>query len=44
MKELSALTAKLEADYVAKLDKLGLPGKQVIADFRAEVAKVKAGN
>ena len=42
--ELKKVTDKLEADYAAKLDKLGLPGKQVIADFRAEVAKVAAGN
>jgi TRAP-type C4-dicarboxylate transport system substrate-binding protein len=42
--ELSKLTAKIEADYAAKLDKLGLPGKRVIADYRAELAKIKAGN
>ena len=42
--ELTKLTAKIEADYAAKLDKLGLPGKQVIADYRAELAKIKAGN
>ena len=42
--ELSKVTAKIEADYAAQLDKLGLPGKQVIADFRAEIAKVAAGN
>jgi hypothetical protein len=41
--ELSKVTAKIEADYAAQLDKLGLPGKQVIADFRAEIAKVAAG-
>jgi TRAP-type C4-dicarboxylate transport system substrate-binding protein len=43
VKELSTLTAKLEAEYADKLDKMGLPGKQVIADFRAEVDKVKKG-
>jgi len=42
--ELTKLTGKIEADYAAKLDKLGLPGKQVIADYRAELAKIKAGN
>jgi TRAP-type C4-dicarboxylate transport system substrate-binding protein len=42
--ELGKVTAKLEADYAAQLDKMGLPGKQVIAEFRAEVAKVAAGN
>jgi TRAP-type C4-dicarboxylate transport system substrate-binding protein len=42
--ELTKLTGKIEAEYVAKLDKLGLPGKQVIADYRAELAKIKAGN
>jgi TRAP-type C4-dicarboxylate transport system substrate-binding protein len=42
--ELSKVTAKIEADYAAQMDKLGLPGKQVIADFRAEIAKVAAGN
>ena len=41
--ELTKLTGKMEADYAAKLDKLGLPGKQVIADYRAELAKIKAG-
>jgi TRAP-type C4-dicarboxylate transport system substrate-binding protein len=43
-KALTEFTAKLEATYAAGLDKLGLNGKQVIADFRAEVAKVAAGN
>jgi len=42
--ELSKVTAKLESQYAAELDKLGLPGRQVIADFRAEIAKVAAGN
>jgi TRAP-type C4-dicarboxylate transport system substrate-binding protein len=42
--ELSKVTAKIEADYAEKLDKLGLPGKKVIADFRSEIAKVAAGN
>ncbi len=42
--ELKKVTDKLEAEYAAKLDKLGLPGKQIIADFRQEVAKVAAGN
>jgi TRAP-type C4-dicarboxylate transport system substrate-binding protein len=42
--ELTKLTGKIEADYAAKLDKLGLPGKKVIADYRAELAKIKAGN
>lgn len=40
VKELEKVTAKLEANYAAQLDKMGLPGKQVIAEFRAEVAKV----
>ena len=42
--ELKKVTAKLEGDYAAKLDKMGLPGKQVIADFRGEVAKVAGGH
>ncbi len=42
--ELSKVTARLESQYAAELDKLGLPGRQVIADFRAEIAKVAAGN
>jgi TRAP-type C4-dicarboxylate transport system substrate-binding protein len=42
--ELKKVTEKLEADYAAKLDKMGLPGKQVIADFRGEVAKVAGGH
>ena len=42
--ELTKLTAKIEADYAAKLDKLQLPGKQRSADYRAERAKIKAGN
>jgi TRAP-type C4-dicarboxylate transport system substrate-binding protein len=42
--ELRKVSEKLEADYAAKLDKLGLPGKQIIAEFRQEVAKVAAGN
>mgnify|MGYP001317277867 FL=1 len=41
--ELSKLTAKIEGEYAAKLDKLGVPGKQVIADYRAELVKIKAG-
>ncbi len=41
---LRDVSGKLEADYAAKLDKLGLPGKQVIKEFREEVAKVAAGN
>jgi TRAP-type transport system periplasmic protein len=42
--KLNELTKKIEGDYAAALDKLGLPGKQVIADYRAELAKIKAGN
>ncbi|MGH7268340.1 MAG: TRAP transporter substrate-binding protein [Candidatus Rokuibacteriota bacterium] len=38
--ELRRLTAELETDYAAKLDRLGLDGKAVIKAFRAEVAKV----
>jgi TRAP-type C4-dicarboxylate transport system substrate-binding protein len=40
--ELKKLTDKLEADYAAKMDKMGLNGKEVIRSFRAEVAKVAA--
>ena len=40
--ELRKLTDKLEADYAANMDKLGLDGKAVIRSFRAEVAKVAA--
>jgi TRAP-type C4-dicarboxylate transport system substrate-binding protein len=42
--KLNELTAKIEADYAADLDKLGLKGKQIIAEFRAEVERVKSGN
>lgn len=40
--ELKKLTDKLEADYAAKMDKMGLNGKEVIRSFRAELAKVAA--
>jgi TRAP-type C4-dicarboxylate transport system substrate-binding protein len=40
--ELRRLTDRLEADYAAKLDRMGLNGKEVIKSFRAEVAKVAA--
>jgi TRAP-type C4-dicarboxylate transport system substrate-binding protein len=40
--ELKKLTEKLEADYAAKMDKMGLNGKDVIRAFRAEVEKVAA--
>jgi TRAP-type C4-dicarboxylate transport system substrate-binding protein len=43
VKELSKVTAKIEAQYAAQLDKLGLPGKTIIAEFRAEVEKAKKG-
>jgi TRAP-type transport system periplasmic protein len=41
--KLKELIEKMEADYAAKLDKMGLNGKQVIAEFRAEVERVKGG-
>jgi TRAP-type C4-dicarboxylate transport system substrate-binding protein len=44
VKELSKVTAQLETRYAAELDKMGLPGRKVIADFRAEVKKVAAGH
>ncbi len=44
VKELAKVTANLEADYAAKLDKMGVPGKKVIADFRSEVSKLNAGH
>ncbi len=40
--ELRKLTDRLEADYAAKMDKMGLNGKEVIRAFRAEVEKVSA--
>jgi TRAP-type C4-dicarboxylate transport system substrate-binding protein len=40
--ELRKLTERLEADYAAKMDKMGLSGAEVIRYFRAEVAKVAA--
>lgn len=40
--ELKKLTDKMEADYAAKLDKMGLKGAEVIKSFRAEVAKAAA--
>ncbi|MSQ20722.1 MAG: TRAP transporter substrate-binding protein [Betaproteobacteria bacterium] len=42
--ELRKLTDKMETDYAGKMDKMGLNGKEVIRSFRAEVAKVAAGN
>jgi TRAP-type C4-dicarboxylate transport system substrate-binding protein len=42
--ELKKLTEKLEADYAAKMDKMGLDGKAVIQFFRQEVAKLNAGS
>jgi TRAP-type C4-dicarboxylate transport system substrate-binding protein len=41
---LRRLTDKIEADYAAKMDKMGLKGAEVIKAFRAEVAKAQAGN
>ncbi len=38
--ELRRLTAELEADYAARLDRMGLDGKAVIKAFREEVGKV----
>jgi TRAP-type transport system periplasmic protein len=40
--ELKKLTDKVAADYAAKMDKMGLNGKEVIRVFRAEVEKVSA--
>jgi TRAP-type C4-dicarboxylate transport system substrate-binding protein len=40
---LAKLTAKLEADYAAKMDAMGIDGKETIKYFRAEVARVAAG-
>jgi TRAP-type transport system periplasmic protein len=40
--ELRKITAKIEADYGARMDKMGLKGAEVIAHFRAEVAKAGA--
>jgi TRAP-type C4-dicarboxylate transport system substrate-binding protein len=40
--ELRKLTERLEADYAAQMDKMGLAGRDVIRFFRAEVAKVAA--
>lgn len=40
---LQAVTAKLETDYAARLDGMGLNGREVIKVFRANVAAVAAG-
>ena len=40
--ELRKITAKIEADYAARMDKMGLKGAEVIAHFRGEVAKAGA--
>jgi len=40
--EIAAATAHLEADWVAKADALGVDGAAVMADLRAEIAKVAA--
>jgi TRAP-type C4-dicarboxylate transport system substrate-binding protein len=42
--KLKEVTQKIENDYAAQLDKLGLNGRQVLADFRAEVERVKRGD
>ena len=39
---LKSLTDKMEGDYAARLDKMGLNGREVIRSFRAEVAKAAA--
>ncbi len=41
--ELKKLTEKLELDYGAKMDAMGIDGKGTIKFFRAEVARVAAG-
>jgi TRAP-type transport system periplasmic protein len=40
--ELKKVTETLEADYATRMDKMGLPGKQVISSFRAELIKIQA--
>ena len=40
--ELKKITEKLEADYGAKMDAMGIDGKETIKFFRAEVARVAA--
>jgi TRAP-type C4-dicarboxylate transport system substrate-binding protein len=40
---LAKLTEKLEANYAAKMDAMGIDGKETIKYFRAEVARVAAG-
>jgi len=41
--ELRKLTEKLELEYGAKMDAMGIDGKGTITFFRAEVARVAAG-
>jgi TRAP-type C4-dicarboxylate transport system substrate-binding protein len=41
--ELNKLTEKLELEYGAKMDAMGIDGKGTIKFFRAEVARVAAG-
>lgn len=43
VKALTEVTAKLEADYAGRLDKMGLNGKDVIRVFRENVKAVAAG-
>jgi TRAP-type transport system periplasmic protein len=41
--ELKKLTEQLELEYGAKMDAMGIDGKETIKYFRAEVARVAAG-
>ncbi|MEJ2173553.1 MAG: TRAP transporter substrate-binding protein [bacterium] len=43
VRELGKLTEKLELEYGAKMDAMGIDGKGTIKYFRAEVARVAAG-
>jgi TRAP-type transport system periplasmic protein len=40
--ELTKVTQKLEAEYAGRMDKMGLPGAEVIRHFRGEITKLNA--
>ena len=42
MAEIKAATSHLEADWIATANGLGVDGVAVMADLRAEIAKVAA--
>lgn len=43
-KAVADIGRNLEAEWIEKVKKFGIDGKQALADFRDEIAKVKSGN